>query len=257
MLTERQDAEGGAYLDYFEGRDAWEIIERDDGYISVSQGPARYFCSFSDWPRCEQRAMRYVRGRVLDVGCGPGRHVAYLQEHGFSATGIDVSPLAIEVCARRGLGDVHVMSVTQVGRQLGVFDTILMMGNNFGVVGNRRRARWLFRRFKGITSPHGRILAESRDPYAGAGVEHRLYHERNLRRGRMGGQVRLRVRYRMLATPWYDYLLASADEMREILDGTGWQISQVLKEESGLYVAVIKKTQGPTAETQSTQRTSY
>ncbi len=241
LLTHLQDAEGRAYRDYYAGRASSEIIERDDGFISLSEGPSLYFCTYPAWPECEQRAMAYVRGRVLDIGCGPGRHLAYLQEHGFAATGIDVSPGAIDVCRQRGLHDVRVMSVTQVTRRLGLFDTVLMMGNNFGVVGNRLRARWLFRRFKGVTSPQGRILAESRDPYVGDVPEHRTYHERNRRRGRMPGQVRLRVRYRMHATPWYDYLLVSKQEMQEILDGTGWHISRVLEEESGLYVAVIEK----------------
>jgi hypothetical protein len=244
VLTERQDAEGRAYLDCYEGRRGSEIVERDDGFISMSEGPSIYFATFSKWPLCERRAMRFVRGRVLDIGCGPGRHLAYLQEHGFPATGIDVSPGAIEVCRRRGLHDVRVLSVTQVDRSLGVFDTILMLGNNFGVVANRNRARWLFRRFGGITARHGRILAESRDPYVGDVKEHRTYHERNRRRGRMPGQVRLRVRYRMHATPWYDYLLASEDEMRDILAGTGWAIARVFREESGLYVAVLEKTAG-------------
>jgi SAM-dependent methyltransferase len=241
MLTKRQDAEGRAYLDFYEGHRGSEIVERDDGFISVSQGPGLYFASFSDWPRCEQRAMRHVRGRVLDIGCGPGRHLVYLQEHGFPATGIDVSPGAIEVCRRRGLADVRVMPVTQVDHRIGRFDTILMMGNNFGVLGSRGRARWLLRRFKRVTGPAGRILAESRDPYKPDVKEHRAYHERNRRRGRMPGQVRLRVRYQKCATPWYDYLLVSEPEMQDILQGTGWRISRVLREDSGLYVAVIEK----------------
>jgi 2-polyprenyl-3-methyl-5-hydroxy-6-metoxy-1,4-benzoquinol methylase len=33
---------------------------------------------------------------VLDVGCGSGRVVKYLQEKGFEVSGIDISELAIE-----------------------------------------------------------------------------------------------------------------------------------------------------------------
>ena len=42
------------------------------------------------------RHLRVTRGRVLDVGCGPGYWTAYLHEHGLDATGIDVVPQFIE-----------------------------------------------------------------------------------------------------------------------------------------------------------------
>src|SRR5687767_12996419 len=34
--------------------------------------------------------------KVLDLGCGNGRHAIYFAEQGFKASGIDVSPQAIE-----------------------------------------------------------------------------------------------------------------------------------------------------------------
>jgi 2-polyprenyl-3-methyl-5-hydroxy-6-metoxy-1,4-benzoquinol methylase len=46
-----------------------------------------------------EEAMQFVKGRVLDVGCGEGRHSLYLQEKWFDVLGIDISPLAIKVCA--------------------------------------------------------------------------------------------------------------------------------------------------------------
>jgi hypothetical protein len=37
-------------------------------------------------------------------------------------------------------------------------------------------------------------------------------------------------------------LLASKDEMRAILEGTGWQVSHFVDSEGSPYVAVIEKT---------------
>ncbi|MCK4414566.1 MAG: class I SAM-dependent methyltransferase [Candidatus Eisenbacteria sp.] len=51
--------------------------------------------------------MSRVRGRILDVGCGAGRSMLYLQQKGRAVTGIDISPLAIEVCRRRHLSRKH------------------------------------------------------------------------------------------------------------------------------------------------------
>jgi SAM-dependent methyltransferase len=39
--------------------------------------------------------------RVLDVGCGPGRHAVALAQRGFSVTGVDVSPRFLAIAAER------------------------------------------------------------------------------------------------------------------------------------------------------------
>jgi hypothetical protein len=56
----------------------------------------------------------------------------------------------------------------------------------------------------------------------------------------MGGQIRLRVRFRDHATPWFDYLMVSQEELTGLLSGTGWHIGRILDSED-TYVAVIEK----------------
>ena len=86
-----------------------------------------------------------------------------------------------------------------------------------------------------------RIVAGSNDPYATEDPARLAYQERNRKRGRMPGQLRLRVRYRGLIGPWFDYLIVSPDEMATILEGTQWRIRRVLQERgSGYYVAVLE-----------------
>jgi len=77
--------------------------------------------------------MRYAKGRILDIGCGGGRISLYFQRKGSDVLGIDVSPLAIKVCKLRGLRKARVMSITGVSPRLGKFDTILVIGNDFGL----------------------------------------------------------------------------------------------------------------------------
>jgi hypothetical protein len=156
--------------------------------------------------------------------------------------GIDVSPSALEVARRRGVRDVRELPVTRVGRDLGRFDTFVMFGNNFGLMGSRRRAPWLLRRFRSIANEGARILATSVDPYKTDNPEHLAFHERNRERGRMSGQLRIRIRYQSHKTPWFDYLLASPEEMAELAEGTGWELRRVIDEGEHGYVGVLQLT---------------
>ena len=239
----RWDAYGHALWDYFQGKGrGYEVIERDDGYVDISGGRGMYLADYPDWPTRHRQAIRYAHGRVLDVGCGAGRHALYLQRKGLDVLGIDTSPLAVAVCRHRGLKNVRLMSVNQIGSTLGTFSTVLMLGNNFGLVANPERARWLLRRLHGTTDEDARIIAESVDIYQTHNPFHRPYHRRNRQRGKMAGQVRMRVRYQKYATAWFDYLFVSRKEMEKLLGGTGWVIRRFIPPRGPLYIAVIVKT---------------
>ncbi len=240
-LTPDQDAHGQAMLDFLEGREALELVERDDGMIAPSGGPEAYFSEPDSWAEYTLRALDHVRGRVLDVGCGAGRISLYLQDQGHEVVGVDISPGAVETASRRGVLDVRKMSITQLGPDLGRFDTIVLFGNNFGLLGNERRARWLLRRFHRMTSVRGRIISEIMDPYKTDEEAHLAYHEQNRKRGRLGGQVRVRVRYKRYRTPWFDWLLVSEQELRGLLEGTGWHLEHVFESGGGPYTVVMGK----------------
>ena len=241
-MREDQDAIGRGFLDILNGKpDAGIVIDRDDDRSETGMNCRVYFADYEDWPDLHQKAVEYVRGRVLDVGCGAGRHSLYLQRKGHDVVGIDDSPLAIQVCKARGLKDARVLKFSQIGPSLGVFDTILMLGNNFGLFASAVRAKRLLKRLYRMTSNDARIVAESRDPYQTTNPIHLAYHERNRARGRMGGQIRMRARYAGCTTPWFDYLLASRDEMKSLLEGTGWGVAEFIEQGDELYVAVIER----------------
>ncbi len=243
MIPKEKDAFGHEIYAHFQGKDVVEIVERDDGFISTSGGPKTYFADFEDWHTIEQQGMQSARGRTLDIGCGAGRVPLYLQAKGLQVVGIDNSPLALEVCKQRGVKDTRALPITQISSKLGTFDTIVMFGNNFGLFANPKRARWLLRRFYALTSTDGRIIAGSNDPYQTDNPDHLAYHEYNRQRGRMAGQVRIRVRYHKIIGPWFDYLMVSQEEMKTLLAGTGWHVAKFIPSESSFYIAIIEKEQ--------------
>ncbi|MCZ0938526.1 MAG: class I SAM-dependent methyltransferase [Caldilineaceae bacterium] len=237
----KQDAFGLLLADHLAGEDCSEFIERDDGYLMATDNLPAYFAPYNDWPPRMQQAMEFVHGRVLDVGVGAGRFALYLQDRGHEVVGIDVSPGALEICRKRGVKNVKQLPFHRVDASLGTFDTVLMMGNNFGLLANPRRAKWMLRRLKNITSQDARIVAESLDIYGTDKPEHLGYHDRNRQRGRMAGEIRLRVRYRQLIGDWFDYLMVSQAEMQEIVEGTGWRVAEFIGGTGGQYVGVIEK----------------
>ncbi len=240
MIKDYQDAYGHGLYDYLQGKPGYIIIERDDKYIDIDS-LAPYFSECKDWQQYHKEAMKYVKGRVLDIGCGAGRHSLYLQDMGFEVQGIDISPMAVEVSRLRGLKEPKVMSINEISQRLGKFDTILMMGNNFGLFGSYNKARMLLRKFHRMTNEGARIIAESSDPYLTDNPFHLEYHKLNQRRKRMTGQVKIRVRYKRYFTPWFDFLLVSKDEMINIVKGTGWKIDCFINSEGPNYVGIITR----------------
>lgn len=241
MLTDQQDAYGHLIQDAVRGLDSYEVDERDDGFVGIARMADIYTAPFADWPAHHQRAMGRARGRVLDIGAGAGRHCLHLQEQGHEVLATDNSPLAVRTCRERGVKHAQVVPITALSSRFGVFDTVLMLGNNFGLFGSFSRARWLLRRFRSFTAPDARIIAESTDPYQTNAPEHVAYHRRSRQRGRMAGQIRLRIRFRTYATPWFDYLLVSKAEMERIVEGTGWRVVEYLDSSGPTYIAIIER----------------
>lgn len=239
-MKPNDDAFGHAFWDHYHRGQAVLVVERDDGYLDTHDAGA-YFAPYDAWSPIQRDAMTYCSGRILDVGCGAGRHALYLQAHGHDVLGIDNSPLAIEVCRLRGVQRTDVRSVDALGYAAASFDTIVMLGNNFGLLGRVSQARRLLQERYALTSDAGRIVADTRNPYQTDDPDHLAYQARNRARGRMSGLITLRVRYRRYATPYIDLLMVSQDEMRTLLDGTGWALTDTREAERGSYLAIIEK----------------
>jgi len=235
------DAFGYMLQDYLEGRGGHELVERSDGFVAVSAGGETYFAE----PTGHQRTVAdRATGRVLDVGCGAGRYALYLQDRGLEVVGIDVSPLAVEVCRRRGLRDARVLALEDVDASLGPFDTVLMLGHNLALLGSAARARRILRRLQTVVAPGGALIADTLDPYQTDDAIHLAYHARNRAKGRMSGQIRMRVRYKTYKSPWFDYLFLSRDELARLLQGSGWCVSEVLATDGPSYAVRITRAPG-------------
>ena len=229
-------------LDYWLGKKVYVEFERDDGYRSGS-GIRTYFAPPSKWPRMEREAMRFVRGRVLDIGCGPGRHVLYLQKKGVDVVGVDASPTQVALARIRGVQQVYQATVQRLPRGLGTFNSVLMMGNNLGIAGDVPRVRRFLRDLREITRKGARLIGHSRIPGTWS-EDHLPYVKWNLRRKRPPGLITLRVRYKGHVGDWFDLLLVPPEELARLAQDTGWELVRVIWEggyTAGDYVGVLER----------------
>ncbi|SCE85114.1 class I SAM-dependent methyltransferase [Micromonospora mirobrigensis] len=215
-----------------------EIIERDDGLVNGAP-TEHYLAGPADWQPYDHRAVDRVRGRTLDVGVGAGRIALHLQERGVPVVGLDTSLGALRVCRHRGLRDVVHGTVDQHVADGHRYDTFLLLGNNLGLIEGRERAPAFLAALAALARPGAQVVAHGTDPYGTTDPVHTGYHERNRRRGRLGGQLRLRLRYRQLGTEWFDYLVCSVEELAELVHGTPWRLTDVDTADAPYYLATL------------------
>jgi SAM-dependent methyltransferase len=240
-MKPEEDAVGQAMLAFSEKRRSFEVIEREDGYVEVTN-TRMYFDDFEHWSKDERKAIGLAWGRVLDIGCGAGRHSLHLQGKGLDVVAIDRSPLTVKVAKLRGVKNARIMPLEDIDFEPNSFDTILMLGGNFALVGSPERARRLFRKLYRMTSADALVIAQAVDPYGADNPAQLEYYALNRKKGKLPGQWRVRIRFHQYVTRWFDLLHNSKKEMREILSGTKWRVREFIDSETGNpYVAIIEK----------------
>ena len=106
--------------------------------------------------------------RVLDYGCGIGRHLSFVrQRHA------DVQCIGIESCdlLREYCGDAIPQPSAFYDRWGDIpngersFDMILLIGNGLGILGNENNARRELKTLVDALRPQGRIIIETGNPF--------------------------------------------------------------------------------------------
>ncbi len=217
-------------------------IERDDGYVG-REDVSWYFTTHRNFPAHERAALQFARGKILDVGCGAGRHSLYLQKRGLQVTAIDVSSKIVELARARGVKDARVADVSKrLPFRNGEFDSIILFGNNLGICGTPIRFRRMLRELHRVTSSTGRILATTRMPST-TDLIHKSYLRSNLMRGRAIGQIRLRLLFNGRRGAWFELLLLAPTDLMQLALKEHWEVTRVFpleNFETG-YAVVLEK----------------
>ncbi len=137
----------------------------------------------------DERALARLAGPVLDVGCGPGRHVRALARRGVLAVGVDVSPAAVSLARSRGTLALQA-SVFDHLPGAGSWRSALLLDGNIGIGG---APTLLLGRIASLLSPGGEVLVELTG--AGTGVEVR----------------RVRLQHGTLRSDWFRWSVVGLD----------------------------------------------
>ncbi|MFT4167059.1 MAG: class I SAM-dependent methyltransferase [Microlunatus sp.] len=216
----------------------YELVERDDGFLGVTDARI-YFRDVAGWGPLEWQACEQAQGRVLDVGCGAGRHSIAMIARGLEVTGLEPSPGAAQIARSRGVSVVQ-RRLDQLAETDGTFDTIVMLGNNLSLLASPETATATLTNLAAHAAPGAILLGQAMDPYGTKDPLHLAYHEWNRARGRPGGQLRIRVRFRGTVTDWFDYWFLTVDELAAAVESTPWALSHV--EHSGpAYLATLTR----------------
>jgi len=122
--------------------------------------------------------------RVLDAGCGTGRHLEILADRGFSVAGLEPEPAMAAEANRRlaGRGTVHVLRL-QEARELPAtpFDALLCLGNTLAHLADEATLAEGLDAVAAALRPGGlfiaqlvhfeKVLREGRDPFADRKLE--------------------------------------------------------------------------------------
>ena len=125
---------------------------------------------------------------MLDIGCGPGRHLAALAAAGREGLGLDLSPVAVRLARARGAEAIPRSVFADVPRA-GTWQTALLLDGNIGIGGAPEA---LLARARALVAPGGAVLVETGPP----GAPTRL--------------VRVRLETRGAVSPWFGWATVGA-----------------------------------------------
>lgn len=160
-----------------------------------------------------------VAAPVLDLGCGPGRHLAALRAAGKPGLGIDLSPVAVQLARGRGADAINGSLWSTVPRA-GTWRTVLLLDGNIGIGGAPTA---LLRRAGQLLAPAGEIVAETDPPGA---PTHR---------------IRVRLEAPGAVSEWFRWARVGADGIETVATRAGFGIAEVRRLDGRTFVTLRRR----------------
>jgi SAM-dependent methyltransferase len=157
----------------------------------------------------EELVLDRVLPPVLDVGCGPGRHVLALAERGIVTLGVDAASIAVRIASGRGALVLH-RSIFEGVPCAGRWGSALLLDGNIGIGADPEA---LLLRMRELLRPKGRVLVELEPPETPT------------------GRVWLRFEDGSEAGALFPWARVGADRLPELAERTGYLTTELWRSE--------------------------
>ncbi len=164
----------------------------------------------------EHGVLERALGPVLDIGCGPGRHVVALGQRGVAAVGLDISPLAVRLARRRGASVIEGSIFSRVPRA-GSWGSALLLDGNIGIGGAPAQ---LLARVGLLLRPGGLVLVEIEGPDVRART------------------LRVRLISAETSSPCFPWARVGIDDLAAIAARSGFRVSEHWREGERWFAAL-------------------
>ena len=154
----------------------------------------------------DRALLAHAAAPVLDIGCGPGRHLAALAAAGQEGLGLDLSPVAVRIARHRG-AEAILRSVFADVPRAGTWRTALLLDGNIGIGG---RPEALLARARDLVAPGGSVLVETAPP------------------GQPTRRERVRLETRGARSPWFGWATVGIDGIGPLARAAGLDRAAVL-----------------------------
>lgn len=226
-----EDILGTAISDYYFGNTPSKLWVYDTHGPRVEMDVSVYLRDWSKMPELEKIALQECGSIVLDVGAGAGSHALELQGSGKDVTALDISPLNVAVMKARGVQRVIAEDIFSYSK--GQYDTLLLLMNGIGLVGNVDGLRKFLQHVKRLLLPGGSLLFDSSD------VAY-MYEEEPIPADHYYGEIRCRYGYRRRKSDWFSWLYIDLGTLRKIAAEEGWTAELLFEDGDDQYLVRLK-----------------
>jgi hypothetical protein len=233
------DLFGRAVADHFHDRMETPLFVRDGNDRREHPIRAFYLDPFDPESDAGSWLASWVRGPLLDLGAGAGRHALVFGARG-ETVAVDSSEALVEVMRDRGVTDARVGDMFALRERFARdrFGSALVVGTQSGLAGSMQGLRQWLGDLAYVTDAKATAVVDGYDPGHDVvddllgfrvdptpGLAHRVFHFA------YEGDVSETLLFRLF----------SPDRLREATVGTGWTIADVRRGEGSYYRAALGK----------------
>lgn len=216
---------GKALADYYHKK------QKSPFYICDEKGeyPLDLIFFLNDKPEeYECEILKYAKGKILEIGCGAGRIMKYLQECGHDVTGFDIDQTLILLCKERGINNVFIESYINM-EKFGIYDTIIALNRTIGITSTIADAKMLLQKCYTCSLENGVLIFDSLEVRPELSTTGLGIYER-----------RLRYKYEDQYSEWFPWVNFNSSTARKLLAETGWNVERINRHKD-IYCMLCKR----------------